>query len=142
MEANDVVSEAEYADIIITLLSPPFLISSIAKLVFIAFCVKHENELSRYYSRTKDFVDVFISNVSIKLSVHYQEIRQIVNMIDMLNKTSKVSVNGDNIKLRERFAFQTENEFLRFCSSKEPNPIGEIDRLDAKALIEEVLRYV
>lgn len=33
-------------------------------------------------------------------------------------------------------------QILQFCAKKLPNPIIEINKLDAKALIEEVIRYV
>lgn len=142
MTINNIISEAEYADIIITLLNPPYSISSVTKLVFIAFCVKNENSQVKYNNRTRDFVDVFISNVSLKLSAHNHEIFQIIRVIDMLNKTAKVSVNGDNIALIHDFNFQTESTFLKFCSTRTPNPINEINKLEPKALVEEVLRYV
>jgi hypothetical protein len=142
MKASEIISEAEYADIIITLMKSPYKISSITKLVFIAFCVEHESNQSAYRNRTKDFIDVFFSNISLKLSVHYQEIGQIIHTIDMLKKSSKVLIDGDHIELVYDFTFQTENNFLKFCSTKTPNPIIEINKLDAKALVEEVLRYV
>lgn len=142
MTASEILSEAEYADIIITLLQSPYSISSITKLVFIAFCIKNENDNTKYSNRKKDFVDVFISNVSIKLTTHRQEINQIVRVIDMLNRTDKISIKGDEIDLVHDFNFQTESNFLKFCKTKTPNPINEIIKLDPKALIEEVLRYV
>jgi hypothetical protein len=142
MIASEIISEAEYADIIITLMKPPYKIPSITKLVFIAFCVKHEINHSAYHNRTKDFVDVFFSNISLKLSTHYQEIEQIIHTIDMLSKASKVFIDGDFIELKQDFVFQTENIFLKFCATKIPNPIIEINKLDVKALVEEVLRYV
>ncbi|HBR02303.1 MAG TPA: hypothetical protein DD738_06810 [Ruminiclostridium sp.] len=142
MIVSEIISEAEYADIIITLMKSPYKISSITKLVFIAFCVKHESNLYAYHNRTKDFVDVFFSNISLKFSIHYQEIGQIIHTIDMLNKSSKVLIDGDYIELKYDFDFQTENKFLKFCITKIPNPIIQINKLDAKAVVEEVLRYV
>ena len=142
MVVNDVLSEAEYADIIVTLLQPPYSVASITKLVIISFCVKNENNHAKYANRKKDFVDIFISNVSIKLSTHRKEINQIIKVIDMLNKTSKVCIDGDNIALIHDFTFLTENSFLKFCKAKSPNPIAEVSKLSPKALIEEVVRYV
>lgn len=142
MMLNELISEAEYADIIITLLKPPYEISSITKLIFIAFCVKNETNQSQYKNRTKDFVDVFMSNISLKLTAHNQEIMQIIHVIDKLNNTSKVSISEDKIGLTYDFDFQTESSFLKFCKTKNPNPINEVNKLDSKALIEEVLRYV
>jgi len=142
MIANEIISKAEYADIIITLMKPPYEISSITKLIFIAFCVKNESHQSAYRNRTKDFVDVFFSNISLRLSAHYQEIGQIIQVIDMLNKTSKVQIDGDYIVLTHDFSYKTENAFLKYCATKTLNPIIEINKLDEKALVEEVLRYV
>ena len=89
---NEIISEAEYADIIITLLKPPYEITSITKLIFIAFCVKNETNQNKYKNRTKDFVDVFMSNISLKFTAHNQEVIQIIHVIDKLNKISKVSI--------------------------------------------------
>ena len=142
MILDEIVSEAEYADIIITLLRPPYKISSITKLVFMSFCIKNENDFSKYKNRKKDFIDVFISNISIKLSAHSNEISQIVRILDMLCKSNKVIIDRDYIILDHEFNFQTEIAFIKFCNNKKPNPIKEIDKLDPKALVEEVLRYV
>ena len=59
MNKEKLLREAEYADIILTLLNSPYAITSITKLIFIAFCVKHENNLPTYRNRVKDFIDIF-----------------------------------------------------------------------------------
>lgn len=142
MSKEMLIQEAEYADIILTLLNPPYAITSITKLLFIAFCVKHENNLPAYRNRSKDFIDVFFKNISLKLSAHYDDLDLILHFVDVLKNTSKVSIDGDNIELSVEFTHSPENHFLQFCSKKAPNPISEINKLDAKALLEEVIRYV
>ena len=134
--------DAEYADIIITLLQEPYSITSITKLVFIAFCARHENNLSSYTNRSKDFVDCFIKNISLKLSAHYDELSNILCVIDMLKNTDIVRVDDDSIELIKHLKHEQENRFLKFCAKKIPNPILEINKLNAKALLEEVIRYV
>lgn len=142
MDRNKIISDAEYADIIITLLQEPYSISSITKLVFISFCVKHENNLLSYKNRSKDFVDCFFKNISLKLSAHYNEIENILCVINMLKNTSTVTVEADNIALINNLNHNPENRFLNFCAKKIPNPILEINKLSTKALLEEVIRYV
>lgn len=136
------IREAEYADIILTLLNSPYHIDSITKLIFIAFCIRHEPNLSSYINRSKDFIDVFFKNISLKLSAHYDDVELILHFVDILKNTSKVHIDGDYITLSARFPHSPENHFLQFCAKKVPNPIIEINKLDAKALLEEVIRYV
>lgn len=142
MNKERLLQEAEYADIVLTLLSPPYAITSITKLIFIAFCIKYENNIPSYKKRSKDFIDVFFKNLSLKLSAHYNDIELILHLIDILKNTSKITISGDYIELNEELAHTSENHFLQFCSQKHPNPIIEINKLDAKALLEEVIRYV
>lgn len=142
MTNDRIIQEAEYADIIITLLNSPYGISSITKLVFFAFCIKHEQNTGAYGKRTKDFVDAFFSNISLKLSTHYEDIGIIIHFIDMLNKTSMINVDGDTITLNKESSHFPENKFLRACVNRSPNPIIELNKLDAKAMLEEVIRYV
>lgn len=39
MNKEKLLREAEYADIVLTLLNSPYAITSITKLIFIAFCI-------------------------------------------------------------------------------------------------------
>ena len=142
MNKEKLLQEAEYADIILALLGSPYAITSITKLIFIAFCVRHESNLSSYKNRSKDFIDVFFKNISLKLSAHYNDIGLILHFVDILKNTSKISIVGDSIELGVELTHSPENHFLQFCAKKVPNPIVEINKLDAKALLEEVIRYV
>ena len=142
MNRDIIIIEAEYADILITLMQPPYCISSITKLIFIAFCVKNESNTMAYRHRTKDFVDVFFKNISLKLSAHYGDIQIMLHFIDMLKNTDNAVVSGDYIELKCEICHKPENSFLQFCDKKFPNPILEINKLDTKALVEEVIRYV
>lgn len=142
MTNERIIREAEYADIIITLLNSPYGVSSVTKLVFFAFCIKHEQNTGAYGKRTKDFVDTFFNNISVKLSTHYDDIGTIIHFIDMLKKTSMINVDGDSIKPIEEIPHFSENKFLQACVNRSPNPIIEINKLDAKAMLEEVIRYV
>jgi len=142
MDKSNILIDAEYADIIITLLRKPYGISSISKLVFIAFCVKHEKNKSAYANRSKDFVDCFFKNISLKLSAHHSELCNILFVLDALKTASFVHISGDSITLAQDIDHETENDFLKFCEKKTPNPIVEVNKLNAKALVEEVIRYV
>ena len=142
MKLNDVVIEAEYADIILSLLGEPYYVSSVTKIIFMSFCIRHEKNMRLYRTRKKDFVDVFFRNISFKLTTEYKDIRKIIHIIDILNKTNKIKVDGDIIMVQEEISHVSENEFLILCTLKNPNPIIEINKLDATAMIEEVIRYV
>lgn len=142
MKLNDVVIEAEYADIILSLLGEPYYVSSVTKIIFMSFCIRHEKSMKLYRPRKEDFVDVFFRNISFKLATEYQDINKIIHIIDILNKTNKIRVDGDSIIVQEEISHISENEFLMLCMVKNPNPIIEINKLDATAMIEEVIRYV
>lgn len=142
VKINEIIKEAEYADIVLSLLSKPYQISSVTKIIFFAFCINHEDSLVSYRNRTKDFVDVFFENISLKLATDYKDIGKIVHVLDMLVKTQKINIIGDYIEIKEEIKHNFENSFIRMCANKTPNPVLELNKLDAKAVIEEVIRYV
>lgn len=142
MKLNDVIEEAEYADIILSLLAEPYQINSVTKLIFFAFCIRYEDNFASYRSRTKDFVDVFFENISLKLVANYRDIGKILGVLRMLVKAEKISIAEDGIQVLEEVQHNTENDFIKMCCGKTPNPILEINKLDAIAVIEEVVRYV
>ena len=142
VKLNEVVTEAEYADIVLSLLAEPYQITSVTKIIFFAFCIYHESNFTSYSNREKDFVDVFFQNISLKLAIDYLDFEKILHVLDMLVKTNKISVDGDKIEIKEVLKIDSENNFIQKCERKIPNPILEINKLDAIAVIEEVIRYV
>lgn len=142
MRLNDVIKEAEYADIILSLLAEPYQINSVTKMIFFVFCIRYENNFASYRSRTKDFVDVFFENISLKLSTNYKDIEKILSVLKMLVKSGRISIKEDTIEVIDELKHSTENNFIKMCNGKIPNPILEINKLDAIAVIEEVIRYV
>ena len=139
---NEVIKEAEYADIVLSLLTKPYCILSVTKIVFFSFCILHEKIFASYRGRKRDFVDVFFENISLNLAVDYKDIEKIIFVLDILVKSGKISMNGDTIEIKDEINHNPENEFLKICISRTPNPILEINKLDEKAVIEEVIRYV
>lgn len=139
---SNLAIEAEYADIILALLQKPFNINSITKLVFMSFCVHNENRINIYNNRKKDLIDLFISNINIRLESHTNEISIIFELLNKLNKSKWIIIDKDYIVLKKEVVRNVENEFLKYCIRKKPNPIEEVNKLDAKAFMEEVLRYV
>ena len=142
MKLIDVLKEAEYTDIVLSLLSEPYQILSVTKIIFISFCVYHESDFSSYNNRQKDFVDVFFKNISFNLAINYEDIKKILHILCILEKTNKIKIIKDKILIIEDIKHDSENAFIKKCSNKIPNPIIEIDKLDAIAVIEEVIRYV
>ena len=143
MNQNNIIIEAEYADIILSLINKPYYITSITKLMFISFCIRHEQGNNfAYRNRTKDFIDIFFKNISVKFSSNYNDIKIILHFIDILKKNRRIEIEGDDITVININTHITENKFLNFCNKQKINPIMEISKLDAKGLIEEVIRYV
>ena len=104
MKLNNVVIEAVYMDIILSLIGEPYYVSSVTKIIFMSFCIRHEKNMKSYRTRKEDFVDVFFRNISFKLATEYKDISKIVHVIDMLNKTNKIRVDGDNIIVQEEIS--------------------------------------
>lgn len=139
---NELLLEAEYAEIIIELLNQPFRIGSVVKLVFMSFCVRNEKRTS-YGLRKTDFVDVFLENINIKLLSHPEELKSIFEVINKLKRNGWIEISNGTVRLsKEQSICQCGNRFLYGCKEREINPIIEINKLDDQAFIEEVLRHV
>lgn len=138
------ILEGEYADIIIELLRDPFLIDSISKLIFIAFCVKNEKRIRAYSNKKRDFVNFFFDNIKFKFISHKNEIKAILEVIYKLVSSNWISIDGDKIKiLKDLTTFnETCNKFLIATKKNEFNAINEINKLDVKAFLEEVIQRV
>ena len=94
---NDIIKEAEFADIILSLLVEPYQINSVTKMIFFTFCIRYEDNFASYRRRTKDFVDVFFENISLKLATNYKDIEKILSVLRMLVKSGRISIVGDHI---------------------------------------------
>lgn len=139
MKKNDLVRKAEYIDIMLSLMSKPYNINSITKLIFVSFCVRH---MLSFKSRTNNIVEEFFSNLSIKFQLNYYEIDDILWVIELLEKNKMVEVEGDNIQFVDSREYKSKNELLKQLANRNVNPILEVNKLDASAVIEEVIRYV
>ena len=139
---NDFLLQSEYADIIITLLNKPYGVDSVVKIVFLAFCVRNELK-SSYRQKKANLVDTLLDNLNIKLLSHPNELRSIFEVLNKLKKCGWICILDGRIKiLKELNISKCENKFLITYSGKDVNPIVEVNKLDDKAFIEEVLRHV
>lgn len=139
---NDLLLQSEYADIIIGLLKKPYDVDSVVKIVFLSFCVRNESRPS-YRKRKTDFVDAMLDNLNVKLLSHPNELRCIFEILNKLKKCGWICIQGGRIRiLKDLGILRYENKFLVGCRGQDPNPIVEVNRLDDKAFIEEVLRHV
>jgi len=139
---NDMLLQGEYADIILELLEKPYNVDSIPKIVFLSFCIRNETQTS-YRARKTDFADALLSNLSIHLLSHPDELKNIFEVINKLRKCGWIKTEEGKICiLREFKKNKCENRFLDRCREGKINPIIEVNRLDDKAFIEEVLRHV
>ena len=141
---NFLILEGEYADIIIELLREPFLIDSITKLIFIAFCVKNEKRIRAYSNKKRDFVNFFFDNIKFKFISHKKEVKAILEVICKLISSNWISIDGDKIKIvKDLTCFnETCNKFLMSTKKNTFNAINEINKLDVKAFLEEVIQRV
>lgn len=139
---SDLLLQSEYVDIISELLKEPYRIDSVLKMVFISFCVRNESR-SSYRNRKTDFVDALLENLNLKLLSHPDELQSIFEVLNKLKKCGWINtVNGKIEILKEPTGVKCENKFLTGCKGKDINPIVEVNKLDDRAFIEEVLRHV
>ncbi len=142
MNEQLLLEEAEYMDIILSLLQKPYNIDSLIKIVFISFCIHNESDWLKYSNRKKDFVDTFIENISFKLEANKSEMVSIFEVLDILKKQDIIDIVDDKILKKKNIKFDIQNILIQKCVLRELNPISETNKLDSKALLEEVIRYV
>lgn len=139
---NDLLLQGEYADIIVELLNEPYNVDSVIKIVFLAFCIRNETQTS-YRNRKTDFVDILLNNLNIKLLSHPDELKNIFEVLSKMKKCGWITTECGKISILKKFDKEkSENKFLKGCKGKDINPIVEVNKLDDKAFIEEVLRHV
>lgn len=139
MKTNDLVRKAEYIDIMLSLMSEPYNINSITKLIFFSFCVRH---IISFKNRSNNIVEKFFKSLSIKFQLNYYEIEDILWVIELLDKTKIVEIEEDNIHLVDSREYKSKNKLFTQLASRKVNPLLEVNKLDASAVIEEVIRYV
>ena len=139
---NNYILEGEYLEIVMELLGEHYNVRSLIKLVFMSFCIKN-GKRSSYGGRKKDFVEVFFSSLNVKLLSHSDELAAILEVIHKMKSSGWIEIDDDNISvLKELKNFKCENKFLVGCRDKDINPIREVNKLDSRAFVEEVLRHV
>ncbi len=142
MKVDDLLMQGEYADIIIQLLTEPYNYDSVVKIVFIAFCVRNESR-SSYRNRRTDFLDALLGNLNIRFLSRPDEMKCIFEVLSKLKRCGWISVSEGRIQVLKGFnETNSDNRFLVGYKGKDPNPIIEVNKLDEKAFIEEVLRHV
>lgn len=139
---SDLLLQGEYADIIVELLNEPYNVNSVIKMVFLAFCVRNEAQVS-YGKRKNNLIDVLLNNLNIKFLSHPNELSSIFEVLNKMKKCGWITTEGGRISVLKEFDKpKTENRFLAGCRGKDINPVVEVNKLDDKAFIEEVLRHV
>lgn len=135
---------AEYLEIEVGLLQEPFSIESIHKLIFISFCVYHQANYGKRYNRL-DITQTFFRTLSGKLLTNINDLQVIMSGISLLEKSRLIGVDDEGrIKIKDDIkSLTSHNPFLqKFKSKAVGNPILAVNRLDDKAFMEEVIRYV
>lgn len=142
MNRKTLIKQAEYLDIVLVLINKPYCFNSLTKIVFTAFCIHNETNPNKYSNRKKDFVNTFMENISLKLQTHKEDLSTIFEILDILKLQGYIKIDGDMIVNCKQCDVKTKNNLLDKCSLKAVNPIFEINKLDSKAMLEEVIRYV
>lgn len=139
---NRYILEGEYLEIIAQLLGEKYRVNSLIKLVFMSFCIRNEKKGS-YGTRKKDFVDVFLENINVKLISHPEEVEVILEVVYKLKTSGWITIEDDLITVVQSLEdMKCENKFLNGCKVKQIDPISEVNKLDSRAFAEEVLRHV
>ena len=139
---NELLIQSEYAEIIIELLKEPYSINSVAKIVFLSFCIKNEKKTS-YRKQKTDFVDVLLNNIEIKMLTHQNELLCIFEVLNKLKRCGWIETEAGRITvLKDLSLFKCDHKFLIAYKEKDINPVVEVNKLDDKAFMEEVLRHV
>ncbi len=139
---NRYILEGEYLEIIAQLLGEKYRVNSLIKLVFMSFCIRNEKKGS-YGTRKKDFVDVFLDNINVKLISHPEEVEVILEVVYKLKTSGWITIEDDLITVvRSLEDMKCGNKFLNGCKVKQIDPISEVNKLDSRAFAEEVLRHV
>lgn len=141
---NNVRKLAEYIEIEEGLLQEPFSIKSIHKLIFISFCVYHQANYGKRYNRL-DITQTFFRTLSGKLLTNLYDLQVIMFGVQILEKSGIIEVDeeGHIETLDDLKTLIQHNPFLqKFKGKSVGNPILAVNRLDDKAFMEEVVRYV
>ena len=88
-------------------------------------------------------IDVLLNNLNIKLLSHPDELRNIFEVLNKMKKCGWITTESGRISALKEFDLsKSENRFLAGCRGKDINPVVEVNKLDDRAFIEEVLRHV
>ena len=132
-------------DILVGLLSEPYNIDSLSKIVFIAFCVQYNDGTKIYSNRKKNLIQIFMNALSIKLLSHISDLQVILEQIYILDSSGWILISDDgkiHVKSAADFnQLHSGNEFLNHFIGKKNNPIIAVNKLEDKAFLEEVIRY-
>lgn len=142
MSKEKLMIMAEYYDIILSLLSPPFNISSIVKLLIIAFCVRNVDLDVFSICRKNDVVDYFLMKSIPKLNSKFMELEDELFVVKFLESSGVIVVSGDCIDYPGRSYYKSENLIINKSLKSKCNYILELNKLGSLELIEEVIRYV
>lgn len=145
---SNLLLRAEYANIIVILIKKPYSFNSITKLIFTSFGVKHAL-VHKYSNRKMDFIQTFLSSLSVKLTSHPEELVAILDVISTLEDNGWIKVSNDTIQVGKNFLNNKKisnnirkNSFLKNIEKKEINPLEQINKMSVNSFLEEVLQYV
>lgn len=145
---SNLLLRAEYANIIVILIKKPYSFNSITKLIFTSFGVKHAS-VHKYSNRKMDFIQTFLSSLSVKLTSHPEELVAILDVISTLEDNGWIKVSNDTIQVRKNLLNNKKisnnirkNSFLKNIEKKEINPLEQINKMSVNSFLEEVLQYV
>lgn len=130
---NNLLKEAKYADIIMTLINPPCNITSLFKLIFLTllFSDKNINEITK---SKYNIINNYIGNSIFLLIQKKDDIKIIYDILFRLESMQLISINQDIISINKMIESPDINNI------KKANQIlNKLNKLDNKTFYLELL---
>lgn len=130
---NNLLKEAKYADIIITLINPPCNITSLFKLIFLTliFSDRNINEITK---SKYNIINNYIGNSILLLQQKKDDLNIIYEILHRLESIHIISINNDIITINNIIQTPDINNI-----KKADQILNKINKLDNKTFYLELL---
>ncbi|MDY5051247.1 MAG: hypothetical protein SPF17_07465 [Candidatus Mucispirillum faecigallinarum] len=130
---NNLLKEAKYADIIMTLINPPCNITSLFKLIFLTLIFSDKN-IKEFKQSKYNIINNYIGNSIFLLIQKKDDIKIIYEILYRLESIQLISINQDIISINKKI------ETPDICNLKKLNNIiSNFNNLDNETFYLELL---
>lgn len=130
---NNLLKEAKYADIIMTLINPPCNITSLFKLIFLTLIFSDKN-IKEFKQSKYNIINNYIGNSIFLLIQKKDDIKIIYEILYRLESIQLISINQDIISINKKI------ETPDICNLKKLNNIiSKFNNLDNETFYLELL---